>query len=804
MSFDSQNLDPFSRELLEFPAIIELLRPLLSGPISQRALDQIAPRADLAAIQSDLELAREACDYLRVTPRPGWGSLIDPLPILEKLRIAGVACSALEILGVVEAAKAACHARDLFVETPCEKLNELARSAPDLRNLVRDLDGKILPDGSIDSSASPALARIRRSIERTQQELHSALERLLRRLAREQALQDELITVRNGRYVLPVRAEKRRQVEGILHGSSSSGASLYVEPLETLPFNNELVELQDREEAEIRRILAEFSEKLRERREELLKATAVLGALDLAFAKAEFARRYEATIPQFSAGRELALEEARHPLLEKALRAAGRRPVPLNVELREPQTLMVISGPNTGGKTVALKTIGAAVLMAQAGLPVPAKEARLPVFTRVLADIGDQQSIEQNLSTFSAHIRNIQAMIEVAGSADMVLLDEIGSSTDPEEGAALAVAILEYFRKRGSMTFVTTHHSRLKAYAAEAPATVNAAMDFDEATLQPTYRLLTGLPGKSSGLDIAQRIGLNPEIIQQARSLLGPAEKEASSLIAWLHAKRAETETELAHLRAQAQAMEESELQRKQQWAAERQAKLRELDKRLEETLREYDREWKKAMEEIRAQAMAEAKSARALSRMERRGSALSREARDEWNLQVLETLGPPAEVEPEGDNKAPVAVGDRVRLKSFSTPGVVTAILGEGQLEVEVGRLRMRVQREDVRAVIQREAASTYAGASPVRAQSEEAEAPAEINVIGSAAEEARAQVDKFLDDAYLAGRFKLRVVHGHGHGVLKRSLHEMFAAHPHVEKFYPAPRNEGGEGATIVEIKR
>jgi DNA mismatch repair protein MutS2 len=804
MSFDPQNLDPFSRELLEFPAIIELLRPFLSGPISQRALRQVAPRADLAAIQGDLELAREACDYLRVTPRPGWGSLIDPLPILEKLRIAGVACSALEILGVVEATKAACHARDLFVETPCEKLNELARSAPDLRNLIGDLDGKILPDGSIDSSASPALAHIRRSIERTQQELHSALERLLRRLAREQALQDELITVRNGRYVLPVRAEKRRQVEGILHGSSSSGASLYVEPLETLPLNNKLVELQDREEAEIRRILAEFSEKLRERREELLKATAVLGALDLAFAKAEFARRYEATIPQFSAGRELALEEARHPLLDRALRAAGRRPVPLNVELREPQTLMVISGPNTGGKTVALKTIGAAVLMAQAGLPVPAKEARLPVFTRVLADIGDQQSIEQNLSTFSAHIRNIQAMIEVVGSADMVLLDEIGSSTDPEEGAALAVAILEYFRKRGSMTFVTTHHSRLKAYAAEAPGTVNAAMDFDEATLQPTYRLLTGLPGKSSGLDIAQRIGLNPEIIEQARSLLGPAEKEASSLIAWLHAKRAETERELHHLRLQVQAAEESERQRKQQGAAERQAKIRELDKRLEETLREYDREWKKAMEEIRAQALAEAKSARTLSRMERRGSALSREARDEWNLQVLETLGPPAEAEPEGDSKAPVAVGDRVRLKSFSTPGVVAAILGEGQLEVEVGRLRMRVPREDVRAVIQREAASTYAGASPVRAQSEEAEAPAEINVIGSAAEEARAQVDKFLDDAYLAGRFKLRVVHGHGRGVLKRSLHEMFAAHPHVEKFYPAPRNQGGEGATIVEIKR
>ena len=804
MSFKFKKADLFSRDLLEFPAILELLRPFLSGPVSQRTLDQIVPRAELPAIQHDLELAREAGDYVQQSPRPIWCSLIDPLPILEKLRIAGVTCSSLEILGVVEVAKATCHARHLFVETPCKHLHELACSAPDLRDLVRDLDGKILPDGSIESSASPVLGRIRRSIERTQQELHSALERLLHRLAREQALQEELITVRNGRYVLPVRSEKKRQVEGIIHGSSSSGASLYVEPLETLPLNNELVELQDREEAEIRRILAEFSEKLRERREELQSAAAVLSALDLAFAKAEFARHYEATIPRFSEARELVLEEARHPLLERALQAVGRRPVPLNMELRAPQTLMVISGPNTGGKTVTLKTLGAVVLMAQAGLPVPAKEARLPVFTRVLADLGDQQSIEQNLSTFSAHVRNIQTMIEVVGINDLVLLDEIGGSTDPEEGSALAIAILEHFRKLGSMTFVTTHHSRLKAYAAETPGTVNAAMDFDEATLQPTYRLLAGLPGKSSGLDIAQRIGLNPEIVQHARALLSPAEKEAASLIAWLHAKRSETETELHHLRLQVQAAEESERQRRQQWAAERQAKLRELDKRLEETLREYDRKWKTAIEEIRARAQADTKSAKALGRAERRGSALSREARDEWNFQVLETLGPAADAEQEGGNSLPAAVGDQVRLKSLSTPGIVTAILGKDQLEVEVGRLRMRVPREDISAVIQRQAASRSAGASPPCAQTKEAEAPAEINVIGSAAEEARARVDKFLDEAYLAGRFKLRVVHGHGRGVLKRSLHEMFAVHPHVEKFYPAPPREGGEGATIVEIKR
>ncbi|MGH9357075.1 MAG: endonuclease MutS2, partial [Terriglobia bacterium] len=451
--------------------------------------------------------------YLSLSPRPVLGGLADPREILERIRIEGVSCSTAEILLLTELARTAGGWRDLFADTPLTGLQRMAQRLPDLRDLISELGGKILPDGSVDSSASPALGAIRHSIERLERELHAALEKLLRRFGHDEALQEELITLRNGRFVLPVRAEKRRTVQGIVHGVSSSGASVYVEPLETVPLNNDLIELEERETAEVRRILAEFTRKLRGHRDDLLAATATLSELDLAFAKAEFARQRNACLPELCETWELRLEEARHPLLEQTLREAGRQAVPLDIKLTSPHTMMVISGPNTGGKTVAIKTAGIAALMAQAALPVLAREASLPVFERVLADIGDQQSISQSLSTFSAHIRNIQLMVGATAGRDLVLLDEIGGSTDPQEGAALAVAILERFRQQGCIVLVSTHLSRLKAYAAETREAMNAAMDFDEATLAPTYRIFSGLPGKSSGIDIAQRLGLDGAII---------------------------------------------------------------------------------------------------------------------------------------------------------------------------------------------------------------------------------------------------------------------------------------------------
>ena len=484
------------------------------------------------------------------------------------------------------------------------------------------------------------------------------------------------------------------------------------------------------------------------------------------------------------------------------------------MEIGEPNTLMVISGPNTGGKTVTLKTVGLAVLMAQSGLPVLALEARLPLFERVLADIGDQQSIEASLSTFSAHIVNIQDMVAVAGSNDLVLLDELGASTEPHEGAALAVAILEHFRSLGALTIATTHHARLKAYAAQTPEAVNASMEFDEATLRPTYRLLIGLPGKSSGLEIAARLGLDPAIVTEARRLLDPADTEASALVASLHAQKAELTNQLLEVGRERQVLAEERTRLEQDAREERRAKLRELDKRLEETIREFEKKWERIVEELRATGA----PAKAAERAKRKTASLETTAREDWNVEVLEALGAatPEEVAP----ARAVAAGDKVRVRGLSTLGRVSAVLGE-EVEVEVGRLRMRVRSSELgiveatkgRAAAQGAAAprtGPYGAARTASPRFENQEiAPlsepltAEINVIGATAEEARERVDKFLDEAYLAGRLRLRVIHGHGKGILKKALHEMFATHPHVEKFYLAPPREGGAGATIVELK-
>lgn len=804
--------DAFSRAVLEFSGIVEVLRGFLSGPISQPALASLEPCADLPQIRPRLDRGREARDFLRESSRPSLGSLQDPRAVLEKLTVAAASLTAHEILALLEVARAACDLRGLFSKSPFHRLDELARGMADFRDLLKELGGKILPDGTVDSSASRELARIRRAIENLRRQLQSTLEKILGRLSKDQIVQDAVVTLRNDRFVIPIRAEEKRRVSGIVHGASSSGATVFVEPLDTVPLNNELVELQEGEFAEAQRILAEFSEKLRARSAELRAATETLSELDVAFAKAEFARAYHCCFPEFVEERAILLEDARHPLLEKVQRAQGREPVPLTIELAEPKTLMIISGPNAGGKTVALKTAGAAVLMAQAGLPVAASQARLPVFRRVLADIGDQQSIQANLSTFSAHITNIQAMVGVAGASDLVLLDEIGASTEPGEGAALAVAILEYFRECGAMTFVTTHHSRLKAYAAETPEAVNAAMEFDEATLRPTYRLISGLPGKSSGLDTAERLGLEPSIVSKARALLDPADSETAALVVSLHEQKAEMDRQIENLASKRKELTVERIRLEQQFQQERRAKLQELDTRLEETLRQSESKWEKMLADIRAQARALGQQASVGKKAERKGGEIKSQAREDWNTQVLETLGAPAE---EGSvAAAPPAVGDRVRLANLSTPGRVAALLGDRELEVEVGRLRMRVGIDEVRVLSPAGpelARSKTAVAGPrvtiTRSGDEPADRSslptAEINVIGTTADEACERVDKFLDESFLAGKLRLRVVHGHGKGILRKSLREMLASHPHVERFCAAPQNEGGAGATIVELK-
>ena len=834
-----RTLDPFSRDVLEFPVVIDLLHAYLSGPIGEPALERVAPHTNLELIRHDLQLAREAREYLREGTRPTLAGLAEPSPLIEKLRVEGLALAALEILALVEVARAGLDmyrllapgaasrggqhtdsgrmplgatapaasprvsesegtgggAADSAARSDTPRLSELARAIPDFRTLVTELAGKINPDATVDSSASAELGRIRRSIERAKLEIQSSLERLLRRFSQQEVLQDAVVTIRNDRFVIPVRVEEKRRVQGVVHGTSSSGATVYIEPLETLTLNNELVELQDREFAEVQRILGEFTRKLQERREDLRRTADILGEIDWAFAKAEFSKQFDCCIPEIRPERAISLKAVRHPLLQLALRSTRDQLTPLDLDVRAPKNLMIISGPNAGGKTVTLKALGFVALMTQAGIPVPADEVTLPLFDRVLADIGDQQSIAANLSTFSAHVTNIEAMAEIVGSRDLVLLDEIGSSTEPSEGAALAIAILEHFRQRGAMTVVTTHHSRLKAYAAETAEAVNAAMEFDETTLKPTYRLLVGLPGKSSALDIAARLGLEPSIVQTARSLLHPADAEAAALVAGLHQQRTEMEQKMEAMELQTQELEKRREQLERQFQQDRRNKLRELDSLLEGTLREYAKTWEQSLEELRKQAA----PPKVVTRGERKATALVREARETWNAQVLEALGesPPA------NQTTPavrlMAIGDRVQVPNVSTPGVVTALLDGGQVEVAVGRLKMRIGKDELRPLIP--GGSTAADVTTSTSRTEEV--PEELNVIGNTADEASERVDKFLDQAFLGGRSRVRIIHGFGKGILRRTLHEMFTHHPHVEKFYLATPQEGGGGATIVELK-
>jgi DNA mismatch repair protein MutS2 len=802
--------DCFSLATLEFDGVLAVVGEFLSGPISQARLAALEPATDLERIREDLARLGEARRYAADAARPALGSLREPQPLFAKLDIEGLSCESLEILALIELARAAQDLRGKFDSYP--RLDALASRLPDFRDVLREIEGKIDPDGSVASSASPELGRVRRAIERLRREIHSAMQRLLIRLTQSGVAQDEIITVRNDRLVIPVRASEKRRVEGVVHGASASGATLYIEPLETLPLNNELVEMEDRELAEVRRILGDFTERLRGRRNDLRIAAEVVAEIDLIFAKAEFARAYDCCLPELNQGGPLELQEARHPLLERTLRAQHRKPVPLSLCLDPSQTALVISGPNTGGKTVVLKTIGLAALMAQAGLPVPALIARLPVFGRVLADIGDLQSIEASLSTFSAHINNIRRMAAAAAAGDLVLADELGGSTDPEEGAALAVAILEHFRARGALAVVTTHQSRLKAYAAETPGAVNAAMEFDERTLESTYRLLLGLPGKSSGLSVAEHLGLPPSIVARARELVAPEEREVAALVESLHRERGEVERKLRLSERARQDLEAERQEFERKYQAERRARLAELGRRLEESLKRESRRWQTALEEIRAEVRALAERSltqnqsrsqfkRLEQKLERLPSGLANEARESWQTEVQQELGadaaPPAEAAAASDR--PPALGDLVQVEGMPAPGTVTALHGH-EIEVEVGRLRMRVALERARTLAPRAASAGRTSAATVETRPQ---APPEINVIGETAEEAREHVDEYLDRAYLARRFRLRVVHGHGKGILRHTLHEMFASHPHVARFYPAPQNEGGTGATIVELK-
>jgi len=512
-----------SARVFEFDSLRELLAGYASSPMGQGLTARLAPSGDRGWIENQHLLTTEIREFRRVGGRFDFSGLLNVTKLVEKSRIAGAALETTEIRDVVLVADRAAEWREIALSPPAamkvewKAVAQLSLGIIDFTDFLRAFRNKILPDGTLDDKASPELARIRRDIEKQRRSIQESLRGYLRRLSEGGAVQDELVTIRGERFVIPVKVEQKRRVQGVVHGASSSGQTVFVEPLETIEQNNELVRLFDEEQAEIHRILVEMTRRISDNSTSILAACEVLAELELQFAKASFAEDYNCGPVAVSAAdshpdvrpRKPALSEvegstssearlvlinARHPLLERNLKAKGGHVIPTTIELENTGQELVITGPNTGGKTVVLKTVGLLALMAQSGIPVPADRTEFPVFDAVLADIGDYQSIEQNLSTFSAHVTNIDFISRTATAHSLVLLDELGSATDPEEGAALAVAIAEHFRQVGCITVISTHHTSLKVFGANTQGVINASVGFDESTLQPTYELKIGVP----------------------------------------------------------------------------------------------------------------------------------------------------------------------------------------------------------------------------------------------------------------------------------------------------------------------
>ncbi len=809
-----QPLQHSSARVLEFDLFRDVLGYYVSSPLGKARVSQLSPSLDRAWINHQQQLADEARRFYSAGGRFDFSGLFDARVLLAKSKIPGASLEIDQLRDTLLLVDKAAEWREMALHPPdaikaqWQGMLELSQGIGDFTLLLRFFRNKILPDGTLDDRASPELGRIRRDVEKQKRQIQESLRGYLRRLAEGGAVQDELVTIRGERFVIPVKTELRKRVNGVVHGASSSGQTMFIEPLETIEQNNDLVRLLEEEQAEVRRILQEMTERLGEHADAIVQATDAMAEIETQFGKARFAIDYECVRPELTEG-FLELRAARHPLLERNLRAKGGAVVPLTLEMDASHRQLIISGPNTGGKTVGLKTIGLLALMAQTGVPVPAVSARLPVFDCVLADIGDYQSIEQNLSTFSAHVTNIDFISRTATADSLVLLDELGSATDPEEGAALAVAIAEHFHRSGALSVVSTHHTSLKVYAANNEGVLNAAVGFDENTLQPTFELRVGVPGASAGINIARRLGLNDQIIDAARARLSTQTQDVGKFLDRLHAELSDLERERETMRKREADLGRELKRLETEGLQEQRNKTRDFERKMESLLRDFEYQIREAVNAVQDRAAAQKLSKQA----EQRIAKLRREFKEQFDAGVVAHKTGADQGDP---NARPhevkhISEGDTVKLKSLGRTAVIKRKVDENTFEVEMGAMKMKIARDDVAEVFGRSGGSTV-GTNPVAAArargisvslKEDSNAPMEINVIGQRVEQATGEVEKFIDRAFLAGLTRVRIVHGSGMGILRKAIRESLKHHPHVDTVTEPQQNEGGAGATVVELK-
>ncbi|MDQ1638007.1 MAG: mismatch repair protein MutS2 [Pyrinomonadaceae bacterium] len=840
--------------ILEYPALLALVKRGAQTPMGRARAEALSPLDDIALLRKALEALTECIQLRKRGVVWTFSELEDPAQRIALLRIEGVGLEPSAILALSVLCEQAMSARaSILAERDASPvLWTLVEKIPtELNRLNAHIANKILPSGEIDDRASPELSRIRHEITILRSRIARTLENVMRRSG--EAIQDELVTLRNDRFVIPVKSDHRARVAGVAHGYSSSGATAFVEPLETIDANNELQALHEEEAREIAKILFALTEELRAQLPGIAAAATAITELDFINAKAIFQQRFACVIPEIEVAQtsvgasqardqatsKLLLADARHPLLEENLRAVGGAVVPVSFSLDDENNTMVISGANAGGKTVVLKTAGLLSLMALSGLAVPAREARVPFYRSVLADIGDHQSLAANLSTFTSHIANISRMIGLCKAPALVLLDEVGTGTDPEEGSALGVAVVDHFRKAcGAQVMATTHYSGLKMYAGNEAGVLNASVEFDEKTLQPTYRLIVGVAGSSSGLEIARRFGIPNKVIDLALESVKDATRqaveylrrikreaeEAESLRAALEEERAAVAEKFATLDKTA---ERHERERQEVFQKALDTTVREFEKRSREfvaTIQDrserlkVDREAQRRVSELKREAQRatsagdkrEALSGAAAS-TSGRGVRVMRDGLVVKKEKEFEEV-PTTEDEYKPAAQGQIAVGDKVKLRSFGSIGIVDSLKGD-EAEVRVKSLRFREKLENLERVelsspakskTEKFASLRQSAGTELHLKAAQENGRSELNVIGRTTDEAVDAVDKFLDEASLASLSQVRIIHGHGTGALRRVITELLKDHPHVARFTAAPQEQGGSGATLVELRQ
>ncbi|HEY2546838.1 MAG TPA: endonuclease MutS2 [Candidatus Acidoferrum sp.] len=797
-----------AQDVLEFDKLRELLRLRTTCAPGRRAIDALEFATDRSALETAFALIREAREWLRGGGELGFGGLADPQDWLDKIEGPGIVLEAKELLAAASLLETTGWLGGQFREEAPKYplLSARAASLADFREPLTAIRRSILPNGEISDDASSTLRRIRVSITNTRESIQKTLKQTLR--SRNAEAGEDYVTLRNERFVIPVRSENRRSVPGIIHGTSGTGQTVFLEPFETVETNNQLVQFAEDEAAEIIRILRDLTERLQNVREPLLAAAGTIAELDGVFARGRFARDFDAAMPEFSEVSELRLVDARHPVLEDKLRREQRAIVPMTLALGGAEKVLVISGPNTGGKTVALKTTGLAALSAQSGIPVAAQSALLPLFDRVLVDIGDEQSIAADLSTFSAHMLNLKTMLELATPQSLALVDEMGTGTAPEEGAALAVALLDEFRAKNCIVLATTHHDRLKAYASTTPGVVNAAVEFDDVNLRPTYRLMVGVPGGSSGIAIAKRLGIATAIIERANSLLTPESREASDLIAYLHRSRDELDRMQQQMAAERHALEEERKKLRTEWVERQQKRIKELEAQFAEMQKRFDENVARLIEAVKERELRASLEKTA----KRKGQDIRSEAREELNAAVVQTISESqadlgtASASQESIRAETLQSGAKIRVRGFSKPVIFRRIDGSSA-EIEAGPLRMKVALDEITGVEGSPASQTSSSPSSrnitVTSRASDGAASGELNVIGLRVEEATERVDKYLDEAALANQTRVRIIHGHGTGALRRGLADFLKSHPLVQSTSFEAEEHGGKAVTVVELR-